>query len=892
MPSRSTPENTVDIGRFADRLVAHRVIPSRPARYGEFPKELRPELQDAIQSFGIEKLYSHQSEMAERALLGDNVVITTGTASGKSLGYLIPIIQRILERPESRAILLFPTKALAQDQLRGVLEIVAPLGKMRVQAGVYDGDTPPVERRRIRESCNLILTNPDMLNTAYLPNHGRRGFSHLFRNVDFVVVDEMHSYRGAFGSHFANLMRRFRRICQHYHSNPQFLCSSATIANPVELAEKLFDLPFHLVEEDGSPSAGKDVHFWQPPIVDHDFRRGVVQEMSDFLPELIHQRLRTIAFCRSRKETEVVLKETRDALMDVDGGHNEAHLIAGYRAGYTPVERRAVEKKLMDGDLIGVVSTNALELGVDIGALEVVVQGGFPGTRASFWQQIGRAGRRQSRAQAFVILRMTPMDQYLALDPDWLINKSAEHAVVDRDNLTIQLAHIRSAAAELPLTLDDAALFPDLGETIPLLVEAGELNQSYGTFQWTGNAHPAGDFSLRNVDRERFKIVNRESGDTLSEMNRIQTFHEAHWRAVYLHDGMQYLVEELDLVGHQVLVRPVEQNFYTEPDIRIATQVLNTQDQRELGRTKVWFGDVKVDDTTIGYKMLQFHNHQNLGYESLPSKLTVELETEGTWIAVPQNVAQVLGDEGDDYLRGVLHGIVSCARMQTMAEASDLNATSFHYSEEETGRTLTALVLYDSHPGGLGFAARSFDEIEAILEAASKLVMGCACKSGCPACVGDYHLDRKLVAWALSNLIAESAPPKGRRVRPQPLRQSVISRQSFDQLASVWSEFVLGLPRGGEAGVDFLRQIETVRTHGARLILEVQSPGVISWIRDEATKSRLENLIAHYVNTPEGFSIDAELQEGADASADFRSRKLRRRLEDLHADNESEELGP
>jgi DEAD/DEAH box helicase domain-containing protein len=870
------------LGPFSDRIVAQREIAPRPARYGEFPPGLSTELVEAVQAQGIEKLYAHQAEMTRRALDGENLVITTGTASGKSLAYLLPILQRILERPQSRAILLFPTKALAQDQLRGVLELIEPLGRERIQAGVYDGDTPPVERRRIRENCHLVLTNPDMLNAAWLPNHGRRGFSHLFRNVSHLVVDELHTYRGAFGSHVANLMRRLRRVCRHYHSDPQVLCSSATIANPQQLAEIVFDRPFGLVEQDGSPSAGKLVSFWQPPVVDHDYRKSVVQEMAEFLPALVDQRVRSIAFCRSRKETEVVLKEARDALQDVDGGHDESGLIAGYRAGYTPEERRAVEKKLLEGDLVAVVSTNALELGIDIGSLEVVIQGGFPGTRASFWQQIGRAGRRNRKAHAFVMLRMSPVDQYVAMHPDWLLDRAAEHAVVDRDNLMIQLAHVRAAAAELPLTLDDAALFPDLGEAVPVLIEAGELEELYGTFHWRGDAHPAGDFSLRNIDGDRFKIVNRISGDTLSEMDRPQTYREAHPRAVYLHDGQQYLVEKLDLVGHQVQVRPVEQNFYTEPDVRTTIEVLNVQEDRRFDRSAAWFGDVEVEDATVGYKMLQFHNHQNLGYEILPERLAIELETEGAWTRVPDEVLEVFGGEGADYLRGMVHAVVSSARMKTMAEGSDLAGTSFHFTEEESGETLTALIVYDRHPGGLGFAAKAYDEMPKILASARGLVENCLCQRGCPACVGDYHLDRRLVAWALHSLFEEVPPPADRRPLPSPPRTEIKLGWAWEDLAAGWERFVSELPRGGENGVEFLREVSSVRAQGSRLVLEVKSPGVARWITQEATAKRLANLISQHVRTPADFKIEARAPRLEDRErADLAGRKLRRRLEDL-----------
>ncbi len=819
--------------------------------------------------------------MFRRALNNENVVITTGTASGKTLAYLLPILQTILEDQHARAMLLFPTKALAQDQLRGLLKLIGSLGTDKIQAGVYDGDTPPNERTRIRESCNLILTNPDMLNASYLPNHGRKGFSHIFRNLRYVVVDEMHTYRGAFGSHVANVIKRLKRVCHHYGSKPQFLSSSATIANPRELAQDIFGEPFSHVEEDGSPAAGKVIHYWQPPTTENDFRRSVVQEMSEFLPRLVNQRIRTICFCRSRKETEVVLKETRDALTSVDGGHNETALVAGYRGGYTPKERRQVESDLISGRLVGVVSTNALELGIDIGGLEVVVQGGFPGTRASFWQQIGRAGRRNMQSHAFVILRMSPIDQYLALNPDWLMHKKAEHGVIDSANLMIQLSHARAAAAELPLSVDDVAMFPDLGEIVAVLQEADELKERGGRYFWFGPAHPASDFSLRNMDGDRFKIVNRKTGMTLSEMDRPQTYHEAHDRAVYLHDGLQYLVEKLDLVGQVATVVPVEQNYYTEPDVRIKIDVLQVQESKELPRSQVWFGDVRVVDSTIGYKMLEFHNHQNLGYEVLVEPLVIELETEGTWFHLPANVLRVLGGEAQDYMMGMVHAVLSCARMKTMAEGADLRGSSFHYSDEEGGSTRTSIIIYDGHPGGLGFSLKGYENHKAILDSSISLVEHCRCKDGCPACVGDYLLEKSLVLWALKNLFEELETPKGRRT-PVPKRGNRLSKSiSWEDVIKQWSSISSGLMDRGEPGADFLGQVMAVKQRAATLVLLVESRALASWANNGKVKKRLSDLLARRIRVPQEFEIVFEVAEGGSDRTQLTDKKLRRRYKDL-----------
>ena len=871
----------IDLSGFEDRIVARRDIPERPARFAEFPASLRPELVAALRSRGVERLYSHQAEMFERAAAGENVVITTGTASGKSLAYLLPILQAVLERDATRALMLFPTKALGQDQLRGLIEFLDRVEGNAIQTGVYDGDTPPDERRRIRDRAHLVLTNPDMLNAGWLPNHGKRGFAHLFRNVRYLVVDEMHVYRGAFGSHFANLMRRLQRICRHYGSDPQVLAASATIANPQGLAETLCDRPFSVIDQDGSPSEGKTVYFWQPPLLGTDFRRGVVREMADLLPQLIRQRIKTIAFCRSRKNTEVVLKEARDGLADVDGGHDESHLLAGYRGGYTPKERRQVERDLADDRLIGVVSTNALELGVDIGQLECVVQAGFPGTRASFWQQLGRAGRRKRRSVAVVMLRVDAVDQFIAQDPDWVMRTKVEHAVVDPDNLMIQLAHTRAAAAELPLTLDDVATFPDLGEIVAVLQPQDEVRETYGAWHWHGPPHPAGDFSLRNLDGDRFKIVNRETGTTLTEMDRPQTYHEAHPRAVYLHDGQQYLVEHLDLVGHQVLVRSVEQNFYTEPDIRTTIDVLLLQEQAPIGRVEARFGDVRVEETTVGYKMLEFHNHQNLGYEVLPERLRIELETEGVWFDVPEAVLRYLGESPDDYLKGMVHALVSVARMRTMAESSDLRGSSFHDADEETGRTRTALILHDAHPGGLGFAQKAYELRDKVLPAATELVANCACRYGCPACVGNFKLDRRLVEWGLRSLIEDVAPPDGVVARvaanagPVELKEKV----PFDEVPTRWNEILANLGEIEDAA--FLRSVQKVEVRGQRLVIGVASRHVVDMVAGSVAQRRLEMRLADYVVLPPGSRIELVADEDERSDRDRRFHKLRRRYDDL-----------
>jgi DEAD/DEAH box helicase domain-containing protein len=458
------------VDAFRDKIIFERVTPERAASFADFPERMSPEIRRYLRSHGIDALYSHQAEMFDRAMDGENTVVTTSTASGKTLAFLLPILQAILEDSRTRAIFLYPTKALASDQFRALSPLLEHFGAGRVQAGIYDGDTPPNERSRIRSSANIILTNPEMLNATFLPNHGSFGFNFLFANLKYVVVDELHSYRGAFGSHLANLMKRLARICRYYGSSPRFLCSSATIANPVELAEKICGAPFSLVSKDGSPAPEKRYYLWQPPLVKGGaFRISPAREATGLIAQLVLRKSAFLAFCKSRNAVEVVLKESRDHLK-AEGralsGEDLSDLISGYRGGYTPLERRAIEDKMAGGKLRGLVATNVLELGIDIGRLDTAVLVGFPGTRASFWQQAGRAGRKGTKSSVFLLLDNLPLDQYLAINPEWLFSGESESAVVDPDNLFIQLAHVRAAAAELPLSPDDLALFPDLGEIV------------------------------------------------------------------------------------------------------------------------------------------------------------------------------------------------------------------------------------------------------------------------------------------------------------------------------------------------------------------------------------------------------------------------------------------
>lgn len=595
-----------------DCIIYEKTIPAHPAVYDDFPENLLPELAEYLKSHGIGKLYCHQTEMFEKVTSGKNVVITTSTASGKTLSFLLPVLQDILKNPLTRAIFIYPTKALAADQYRAIAPYLEYFGENRIVAGVYDGDTPVAERTRIRQSANIILTNPEMVNGAFLPNHSKYGFDFIFSNLKYIVIDELHTYRGAFGSHLANVFRRLSRVCRYYHSNPQFLCSSATIANPVELATEICGKQFALVDKDGSPAAERGYYLIQPPKImgkDDNYygQVRITTVAAELLPELMDEGKNFIAFTKSRKNVEIVLKETRDHL-EAEGflGTHKPDEISGYRGGYTPLERKQIENQMISGELMGLVSTNALELGIDIGKISTTVLVGYPGTRASFWQQTGRAGRSGKRSSNYLILDNQPFDQYIALEPGWLFEGSSENAVIDKNNLIIELAHIRAAAAEIPLTLDDISLFPDLGEAIPVLLRAEELSSHNGKFAWSGGEFPAGDFSMRNIDEKRYKLLYKDSGKEITEMDESQAFRELHDGAVYMHDGVAYQVTKLDLESRTAYAVPFNGNYYTVAAGEANVKIVHESKNMPLARTELHFGDVNVSDYVYMLKKCSF----------------------------------------------------------------------------------------------------------------------------------------------------------------------------------------------------------------------------------------------------------------------------------------------
>lgn len=868
--------------QFENRIVGEIKIDKREADYITFPEEMSEELQGFLRSQGIEKLYSHQYEMFKRASRGENVIITTSTASGKTLSFLLPVVEKILKDPTTRAIFVYPTKALAHDQFRNFLPILEFFGADRIQAGIYDGDTPTNERTRIRKNANIILTNPEMLNSAFLPNHSIYGFNHIFSRLKYFVIDELHVYRGAFGSHMANVMKRLNRICKYYKASPQYLFSSATIANPVELAENITGNKFNHINKDGSPGSAKKIYVWQPPFVrDSEYRKTPEEEASELIPDLIQDGVRFISFCKSRREVEVVLKEARDRLSNIEGlpslANDLTDKISGYRGGYKPEERKEIEERLSKGHITGVIATNALELGIDIGSLELAISCGFPGTKASFWQQIGRAGRRGDGAVGVLILDVSPLDQYIAINSEWLVKTGMENAVIDKDNLFIQLAHTRAAAAELPLSLDDASQFPDLGEIVPVLIKAGEIKNDAGLFTWIGKDFPAGDFSLRNISRDIYKIINKQNGVMLTEMDEYQAFHEVYPKAIYIHDGLQYLVEKLDLVNRIAEVVPVDMNYFTVPFTDTAVKIINEFKNKEIARTIAIFGDVNIKEGVPAYKMIQFHNRQNLGFEPIRENLFTELETEGMWYLIPEDVDSIINAYTQfNYYNGLKHALLTATRMRTMATSEDIGGTIFNTAEKNGEVKRAYIILYDLYPGGLGFTEKAFDYSEEILYEAINLVTNCRCRDGCPACVGDYHLDKKLVLWGLEGMLKEKPSPIEVTKKAPEVMVFEEKHFEFKDIVEKWNDFVLFLNKRSETFVQFFTTIKNVRVMGDKLIFSVSSSFYKEWIMETQNKAKMENIIRRYVKVSEHFSIDVEIE-----NKDSKMDKLMRRYDDL-----------
>ena len=716
----------VEIARWESLLEDEEVVyrglePAREPRTEAVPAELDSRVTSSLATNGVTSLFVHQAEAWEAARRGENVVVTTGTASGKSLAFNLPVLDAIAREPKTRALYLYPTKALAQDQLRALTE----LRVKGVKPAIYDGDTAGERRWQIRRWSNLILTNPDMLHVGVIPHHDRWG--DVLHNLRYVVVDEAHVYRGVFGSHVANVLRRLRRLAKIYDADPQFLLASATIANAGDLAAALTGEPATVVERDASPRAEREVVIWNPPLLDAELgqRASPLGEAARLLSQLTSQGLRTICFAKSRKAAELIHRFARER---VDAA--TARRLAPYRAGYTAEQRRELERRLVEGDLLGVTATDALELGIDIGLLDCAISVGFPGTVASLRQQWGRAGRR-GRGLAVLIASEDALDQFFAREPGALLSRRVEAAILDHANPRILDPHVLSAAFEAPLDAGDAETLGE--EALERAAVLPELEQTQAGCVWKGRDYPAARISLRSGDADAFTIVEAESGTVLGLVEHDRAHSTVHEGAVYLHLGEQYVVEELDLESRAALVAPAAVDWYTQVKKETETAIEAVErSERRLG-VELRFGRVSVTEQVVAYARKSVREGSTIDVVPMLMPETT-FETEAIWFCPePGQLAEL---ERMPVLLGTLHAaehaLIALLPLWAMCDRWDIGGLSTNVHFQTGGPTI---FVYDGHAGGVGITSRGYDGFEGWVEDTARLLARCPCTSGCPSCV-------------------------------------------------------------------------------------------------------------------------------------------------------------
>ncbi|KAF6511450.1 DEAD/DEAH box helicase [Geobacillus sp. FSL K6-0789] len=714
-----------------------------------FPTELNPRLRAALEARGIASLYTHQASAYEAVRSGRNIVAVTPTASGKTLCYNLPVLQAIAEAPESRALYLFPTKALAQDQKNELHEIIAEMGTP-IYSYTYDGDTAPALRQKIRQAGHIVITNPDMLHTAILPHHTK--WMSLFEQLRYVVIDELHTYRGVFGSHVANVIRRLKRICAFYGSRPTFICTSATIANPQELAERLIGEPVALIDNNGAPRGRKHIVFYNPPVVERtmNVRQSATKTAVELARQLLRNHIPTIVFARSRVRAELILSHLQAA---VKGRIGET-MVRGYRGGYLPNERRAIEKGLRSGDIIGVVSTNALELGVDIGQLQACILAGYPGTIASTWQQAGRAGRRHGDSLVIMVAGSSPLDQYIAAHPEYFFARSPETARINPDNMLILVDHLKCAAYELPFRRGETFGGVEVEEVLDFLAEQGVLYERSGRWHWMSEAFPAQNISLRSAAQENVVII--DVSDTarhrvIGEMDRFSAMTLLHEEAIYLHEGTQYQVEQLDWEEKKAYVRQVDVEYFTDANLAVQLEVLSEDRTAERGAMAVKYGDVSVRAMATMFKKLKLSTFENIGWG--PIRLPEEtLHTSAAWLEwmeVPPRFSPALFEH---ILVGIANVLGHLVPMFVMCDRSDIHVVP-QLKAPHSGRP--TIFLYDRYPGGIGLSEALFERYEQMLAKVKEWVERCPCADGCPSCIGALDAAGMPVKHELVQFLAE-----------------------------------------------------------------------------------------------------------------------------------------
>ncbi|SFP98106.1 DEAD/DEAH box helicase [Salibacterium halotolerans] len=734
---------------MGQRIEYWHTIDEKPPRTSPFPETLDTRLRKALEQRGISELYIHQAEALQKSgAERRNTVAVTPTASGKTLCYNLPVLQSILEDKESRALYLFPTKALAQDQKSEMNELIEDMGE-DIRSYTYDGDTDAGIRQVIRKAGHVVMTNPDMLHSAVLPHHTK--WVSLFENLKYIVIDEIHTYRGVFGSHTANVLRRLKRIAEYYGSSPVFICTSATIANPRELAETLTGEPFHLIDENGAPRGKKHFVFYNPPVVHEalNIRKGAVSEVNTLAARFLKENIQTIVFARSRVTVEVILTHLQQLVKKELGPKS----IQGYRGGYLPKQRREIENGLRTGDVMGVVSTNALELGVDIGQLQVCLMTGYPGSVASTWQQAGRAGRRQDESLIVMVANSTPVDQYMIQQPDFFLEQNPESARTDPDNLIILVDHVKCAAFELPFHEGETFDGVDIREVLDYLSEEQVLHPRGHKWYWMNEAFPAHGVSLRSASQENVVIIDQTetgSAKVIGEMDRFSAMTLLHDNAIYLHQGIQYQVRELDWDEKKAYVEEVEVEYYTDANLAVDLKVLEEDKRTDYPSFITAFGDVMVNAKATIFKKIKMTTFENIG--SGPIHLPEEeLHTNACWLSFPEETVNEFGKNSlEQALIGCANVLRHTAPIHVMCDRSDLHVVP---QMKATHSERPTIFLYDRYPGGVGLSSAVHRDMKNILNDCRKLITSCPCTSGCPSCVGsDLNLDEE-AKWLSLRLI-------------------------------------------------------------------------------------------------------------------------------------------
>lgn len=747
--------------RVWSNIVLDETLEGTPPRTAPLPETMDARVRAALAARGVKQLYTHQAQAFELARAGKDFVVSTPTASGKSLCYVLPVLQALAADQEARALFLFPTKALSRDQEESLRALMKE-AQLDHGAVTFDGDTPADARRAARERSGVILSNPDMLHAGVLPHHA--GWARFFAGLKYVVIDELHAYRGVFGSHLANVLRRLDRVARFHGGRPQYLMASATIGNPREHASKMLGREVELVSESGAPRGERRVLLYNPPVVNAELgiRQSYVKASARLTADLVKAGVPTLLFGQSRNNVEVMLKYLRDALEEA---RLSPELAQAYRAGYLPQQRRDIEARLRSGDVRCVVATSALELGIDVGALDAVVCAGWPGSVAALWQRFGRAGRRQGTSLSLMVASSAPVDQYVAGTAQELLSAPVEQARIDPDNVEVLVQHLKCAAFELPFESDEPfrEVKPEqVKEVLEYLsshqvVHAAPAPSGRATYHWSADAYPANDVSLRSVGWDNFVIVDLSTDKTIAEMDWRSTHTMLHEQAIYQHDGRQFQVERLDFENHKAFVRPVEPDYFTDAMTYTKVTVLARGQEAQTPRVELGHGEVSVVERVVGYKKIKFHTHENVGYGDvrLPE---MQMHTTAFWLTVPEPVMQELISHGNrrpdllDALGGLNAAMHTVAAVGLMIDPRDLGRCLG--SRDGSGARGDAvyeptLFLYDHVPGGVGLASRLFDERATLLEGTRTLLEKCACEHGCPSCVGPSAPGRKALALSI-----------------------------------------------------------------------------------------------------------------------------------------------